>query len=256
MDAGRPPRRRPSALVITLVVFMLVLAGGAWYALRVLQRLPGELAAQGREMGRAAVREAGELVRAFRTGSVRRMFATHTTRIEGTNYLQVATLEQTQVFEIEDRSAVFWGTVELPPVIVRATAPVDYTYFVDLEGEWRFELRDRRVLVLAPLLRFNKPAIDISRLRWQVRQGSLLRDEQQVAARLRREMMGRAAIQAKSNLPLVRETSRRQVERFVRNWLLQTFAEEAEGYAVEVYFADETAAWQEAVKPAAVRPAG
>lgn len=247
-----PPRRHRRfsglwALAIALLVFVLVLAGGAWYALRVIQRLPGEIAAQGREMGRSAVREVGDLVRAFRTGSVQRLFATYTTRLEGTNYLQVATLEQVQVFEMEDRAAVFWGTVELPPVIVRATAPVDYTYFVDLEGPWRFELTDRRVVVLAPPLRFNRPAIDISRLRWQVVRGSLLRDEQLVAGQLRREMMGRAAIQAKANVPLVRQTARSQVERFVTNWLLQTFDEEAAGYTVQVYFADEADAWRQAV---------
>ena len=258
MDDDRPRRRRrgPSALATALVVFLLVLAGGAWYALRVIQRLPGELAAQGRAMGQAAVREVGELVRAFRTGSVRRMFATHTTRLEGTNYLQVATIEQVQVFQMQDDAAVLWGTVDLPPVVVRATAPVDTTYYVDLEGEWRLELQEgeRRVVVLAPPVRFNRPAIDLSRLRWQVVRGSLLRDEQLVAAQLRREMMGRAVLQARANLPQVRPTARTEVERFVRSWLLQTFPGEAQEYEVEVFFADETAAWEKAVGPAAVAP--
>ena len=256
-----PPRRRLSgtwALAIAIAVFTLVLGGGAWYALRVLQSLPGAIAQQGRDMGEAAVREVGELVRAFRTGEVRRRFTAHTTRVEGTNYLQVATLKQVQVFESQDSAAVLWGTVELPPVVVRATAPVDYTYFVDLESEWRLELREseRRILVLAPPLRWNRPAIDVSRLRWQVVRGSLLRDEQLVAAQLRREMMGRAAIQAKANLPQVRETGRRQVERFVANWLVQSFPAEAREYRVEVFFTDEAAAWQEALEPVPVAGPG
>ena len=247
-------RRRPSALATALVVFLIVLAGGAWYALRVIQRLPARIAEEGREVGRDAMREVGALVRAFRTGSVKRLFTTYTTKLEGTNYLQVATLDQIQVFQVEDAAAVFWGTVELPPVVVRATAPVQYTYFVDLEGEWQLELRDRRIVVLAPPLRFNRPSIDVSRLRWQVVRGSLLRDEQEVATRLRREMMGRAAIQAKANLPQVRPTARAQIERFVRTWLLQTFDEEARGYVVEVYVADEKAAWEQAKAPVAARP--
>jgi hypothetical protein len=243
------------ALPWVVAVVLLVLAGGAWYALRVIQRLPAQLAEQGRQMGRDAVQQVSELVRAFRTGTVSRRWATYTTRLEGTNYLQVATLKQAQVFEMEDRAAVLWGTVELPPVVVRATAPVDYTYFVDLEGQWVFELdeRQRRIRVLAPPLRFNKPAIDVSRLRWQVVRGSLLRDEQLVAAQLRREMSGRAAIQAKSNLPLVRPTARQQVEVFVRNWLLQSFDEEARGYDVEVRFADEPAVIAPAPPPPAPR---
>jgi hypothetical protein len=253
----RPTRRRPSgtwALAIAVLVFTVVLGGGAWYALTVLRSLPGSMAEQGREMGRSAVEQVGELVRSFRTGEVKRRFAVHTTRVEGTNYLQVATLQQDQVYELEDSQALLWGTVELPPVVVRATAPVDYTYFVDLEGEWQFELREeeRRILVRAPPLRWNRPAIDVSRLRWTVVRGSLLRDEHEVTEQLRRELMGRAAIQAKGNLPQVRETGRRQVERFVSNWLLQSFPAEARGYAVEVYFRDEDVDWQRAREPAPV----
>jgi hypothetical protein len=149
---------------------------------------------------------------------------------------------------------VLWGTVELPPVIVRATAPVDYTYFVDLRGTWRLDLRERAaspgsgsVLVMAPPLRFNKPAVDVSRLRWRVVQGSLLRDEADVQAQLRREITGRTAIQAAANLPLVRETSRAQVAQFVKDWLLRSYPD-ADRYEVRVFFADEAPAWQAATK--------
>lgn len=231
-----------------MLLLLTVLATGAWYALRVVQRIPATIAAEGRAAAREVGEQVSELVRSFRTGEVRRRFAAFTTRLEGTNYLQVATLEQAQTFELEDRQALLWGTVELPPVVVRATAPVQYTYYVDLEGTWRFELRDRRVLVTAPPLRFNKPAVDVSRLRWRVLQGSLLRDEELVKEQLRREISGRAAIQARGNLPLVRETARRAVERFVRNWLLQSFPGEAESYQVEVLFADEAAEVERARK--------
>ncbi len=102
--------------------------------------------------------------------------------------------------------------------------------------------------MLAPLLRFNKPAVDVSRMRWQVVQGSLLRDEAAVQQQLRREITGRSAIQATANVPLVRETARAQVARFVRDWLLRSYPD-AERYEVEVFFADESPAWQAAVKP-------
>jgi hypothetical protein len=194
------------------------------------------------------VEEVGELVRAFRTNTVVHRFETFAHRVEGTNYLQVARLDQVQRFELEDQSSVFWGTVDLPPVTVRVTSPVRYTYFVDLEGRWRFDLRDRRVLVTAPPLRSNRPSIDVSRMEWQVVQGSVLRDETEVREQLRRELMGRAGMQARANLPLVREPSRRQVERFVRTWLLQTF-DDAAGYDVEVVFADEAAVVEQPVRP-------
>jgi hypothetical protein len=243
--AERPLHRNPVAWLAALVALLvLVTVGGAWFATRALRELPRAAADQ----GRALVREVADLARGFRTGTVQRRFAAYTTRLEGTNYLQVATLQQAQVFELEDRAAVLWGTVELPPVIVRATAPVQYTYFVDLEGPWRLELRGRQVLVLAPPLRFNKPAVDVSRMRWSVVQGSLLRDEQVVEAQLRREITGRTAIQASANVPLVRDTARAAVTRFVRDWLLRSYPD-ADQYQVEVFFAGEAPAFQAAVRP-------
>lgn len=253
MSAERPLHKNPVAWLAGLVALLVVvIAGGAWYAARVVRELPRAAAAQ----GRAAVKELGELVRGFKTGTVQRRFAAYTTSLEGTTYLQVATLKQIQSFELEDRTAVFWGTVELPPVVVRATAPVDYTYFVDLHGTWELRLREAvpgqsagKVMVLAPILRFNKPAVDVSRMRWQVVQGSLLRDEGAVETQLRREISGRAAIQAVANVPQVRETARAQVGRFVKEWLLRSYPD-AEQYQVEVFFADESPAWQAAI----VRP--
>jgi hypothetical protein len=256
MTAERALHRNPVAWLAGLVALLiLVVAGGAWYAAHVLRELPRAAAAQGRTL----VRELGELARGFKTGTVQRRFAAYTTSLQGTTYLQVATLKQIQSFELEDRTAVLWGTVELPPVVVRATAPVDYTYFVDLHGTWELRLhegtpdgvpggRAGSVLVQAPVLRFNKPAVDVSRLRWQVVQGSLLRDEAAVQTQLRREITGRSAIQAAANVPLVRETARAQVGRFVREWLLRSYPD-AERYEVEVFFADEAPAWQAALKP-------
>ena len=226
-----------------LAIALLVLAGGAFYALHVLRSLPGEMAAGMAAGGRSVVRELGDLAHGFKTGTVTRRFQAFTTRIEGTNYLQVAALQQQQQFELEDDAAVLWGTVSLPPVVVRATCPVTFTYFLDLQGTWRFELRGHRVVVLAPPLRANKPAIDVSRLHWWIVKGSMLRDEQAVFTQLRHELTGRTAIAARANVPLVRETARRQVERFVRTWLLQTYGD-ASQYTVDVYFADEDAAYQ------------
>jgi hypothetical protein len=255
MSADRPLHRDPVAwLAAVVALLVVVIAMGAWYATRVVRELPRAAAAQ----GRALVREVADLAHGFRTGTVQRRFTAYTTRLEGTNYLQVATLQRAEAFELEDRAAVLWGTVELPPVIVRVSAPVQYTYFVDLRSTWKLELRDRpagppggppahrAVLVLAPALRFNKPAVDVSRMRWQVIQGSLLRDEQEVQIQLRKEITGRTAIQATANVPLVRETARAQVARFVHDWLLRSYPD-ADRYPVRVFFADEAPAFDAAV---------
>lgn len=237
-QAPRPPdRTRASRLwpVVALILGLaLVFAGTALYLFHSLRQVPGEIAAGGER----AVQEVRELARAFNQGTVTRRFLSYATTVEGTQRLQVATLQQTEVFGLEDRASTLWGALELPAVAVRATAPVETTYFVDLTDAWELSLEDHRVLVQAPTLRFNKPGIDASEIRYEVRQGSLIRDEKEILRRLKRELTGRSAIRARKNLPLVRDTARRQVEAFVRSWLLTTFGD-AESYRVEVVFADE-----------------
>ena len=254
MDAPRPLHRNPVAwLCALLAILVLVVSFGAWMAVRALRQLPHAAAAESRAIAHDVGARIDALVQGFKTGTVQRRFSAYTTSLVGTSYLQVATLQQLQTFELEDREAVLWGTVELPPVTVRASAPVTYTYFVDLHAPWRLELRDRpamsgapasrAVLVLAPPLRWNRPAVDVSRMRWQVVQGSVLRDEYAVLEHLRHEITGRSAIQARANLPLVRETARAQVAGFVREWILRSYPG-SEQFPVQVYFADESPAFE------------
>jgi orotidine-5'-phosphate decarboxylase len=243
--APRDTRANPwwpvAALVVALAV--LFIAAGLW-VFHSLRKLPGELAAGGQGM----VQELREVARAFHTGTVHHIFLSHATSIEGTAYLQVATLRQTEIYQLEDRASTLWGALELPAVAVRATAPVEYTYHVDLHGTWHFELHNNRVLVLAPPLRFNKPAIDASRIEYEVRQGSRLRDERAVLERLKRELTGRSVVQASKNIDLVRETARRQVQRYVETWLAHSF-DDGELYAVEVFFVDEAEEFEARMRP-------
>ena len=49
-------------------------------------------------------------------------------------------------------------------MVVAATVPVEYTYYLDLDESWDFVLREGTLVVLAPEIRFNTPALDVSRL--------------------------------------------------------------------------------------------
>lgn len=232
--------------MVLILGLATIFAGTAIYLFQSLRQIPADLAAG----GEALAREARELAAAFNQGTVTHLFLSYATSVEGTTRLQVATLKQTEVWQLRDEASTLWGTVELPAVVVRATAPVETTYFVDLDGDWRFTLEGDRLLAEAPALRFNKPAIDASLIEYEVKEGSLVRDEARVQAQLKRELTGRSAIRAKENLSLVRETARRQVIGFVRTWLLATF-EDAGDYRIEVVFADEG---REPLGPATVEP--
>jgi hypothetical protein len=167
------------------------------------------------------------------------VFTSYAASTRGSQYLQFATLEQTEVFTLTDRATIFWGTVELPDVIVSATAPVEYTAYLDFEDRWDFRLEQNRILVIAPPIRFNKPSIDASQIHYEVRQDSLLRDEGAVLEALRIGLTEMSIRRAWDHIADVREIGRLQTEQFVSNWLVQAFADGTE-YEVEVRFADET----------------
>jgi hypothetical protein len=131
--------------------------------------------------------------------------------------------------------------LELPEVVVRAEAPVEYTYYLDLEDRWDFLLEGQTVRVQAPPIRFNTPAIDVSRLRYEVKSGSVIRDEALALENLKRGLGELSRARAAENVALVRELGRKQTAEFVRTWLLSRY-DDASSYHIEVLFADEVSA--------------
>ena len=222
------------ALAVAVIAVALIVTGGALYVFRSARSLPAELA----ESGRQALTELREVAAAFRTGSITTSFRGDATSVAGTTRLQFAELRQQEVFERRDGAAVLWGALALPDVVVEARVPVTYAYFLDLDKEWRFRLEDGVVRVVVPPVEWNRPAADVSALRFAVREGSVLRDEQLVLDRLRGELTPLLDRRARQHVPLARETGRSKVEAFVETWLVQGFSD-GKQYRARVSFADE-----------------
>jgi len=237
MGELRRPSHAPWAFAAAAVAIVAILAGGALYVFRSARALPGEVV----EGGRQALRDLREVAAAFRTGTVTTTFRGYAAEVSGTTRLQFAELRQEEAFERRDREAVLWGALALPDVVVEARAPVTYVYFLDLDKQWRFRLEGREVLVVVPPVEWNRPAVDVSALRFTVREGSVLRDEQIALDRLRSELTPLLDRRARQHVPLVREAGRRKVEAFVETWLVERFAD-GRGYRARVLFGDEPAA--------------
>jgi hypothetical protein len=234
MDEPRRPSHAPWALALAVVATVAIVAGGALYVFRSVRSLPVDVL----EGSRQALRDLRDVAAAFRAGTVTTTFRGYATEVAGTSRLQFAELREEESFERRDSEAVLWGALALPDVVVEARAPVTYTYFLDLDKEWRFRLEGRDILVVAPPVEWNRPAVDVSALRLEVREGSVLRDEQLVLDRLRGELTPLLERRARQNVPLVREAGRRKVEAFVETWLVQRFAD-GRAYRARVLFADE-----------------
>ncbi len=210
-----------------VAVLGLAATFAALYAFRSLTQAPSRLAS-----------EARQIASAFRSGTVTTSFTSYATEVHGSSFLQFATLKQIEVFERKDEAALFWGQLALPDVVVEARAPVEYTYYLDLNERWLFVLEGRTLLVQAPPVRYNTPALDVSALRYQIRQGSVLRDEAAVLVKLRQGLSELAKQRARENVALVRETGRRQTEEFVLTWLQARFSD-GKDLRAQVRFADE-----------------
>lgn len=212
-----------------------ILALGLLYALRRVTTLPAELA----EQGRGLVRDLASVAAAFRGGTITTSFASYATEVSGTTYFQFATLRQVEVFERKDEATLLWGQLALPEVVVEARAPVEYTYYLDLNKAWTLKLEGDTILVLAPPIEFNSPALDPSALRFEVKEGSVFRDEAAVLEQLRRGLSDLAKLRARQHVALVRETGRRRTEQFVETWLARAFSDGAR-HRARVTFPDET----------------
>jgi hypothetical protein len=232
-DSPRPSHT-PWALAIAAVAVVAIVAASLVYLFRYTASVPGDVMKEGRE----ALADLREVAAAFRTGTVTTTFRSYATEVTGTNRLQFAEVKQMEVFERRDEAAVLWGTLALPDVVVEARAPVEYTYYLDLDKEWTFRLEGKDVSVVAPPVEYNRPAVDVSALRYEVREDSVLRDEQIALDRLRAQLTALTLQRARQQLPLVRETGRRSVEAFVETWLVQRFAD-GDDYRARVRFADE-----------------
>jgi hypothetical protein len=216
-----------------LGVVAILAAGAAFVAHRVLS-VPVEVAREGQK----AVAELRSLAAAFRHGTITTTFARESTSLAGTTRLQLATLRQSEVFTRRDAQSIFWGQVPLPDVVVEARAPVEYTYYLDLEKPWILRLEGEVLRVQAPAIEWNAPALDASALRYQVREDSVFRDEEAVAQALRESLTGATRARARENVALVRETARTKAAEFVRTFLTSRF-DDAKEVRVEVAFADE-----------------
>lgn len=240
MTEERPPNPSrspawPIAIAVTVVAVVAIVAATVIYVFSSLARIPGAAVDQTKEV----LESVQDLAQAFRQGTVEERFMTYATRTSGSTYLQIASVDRTEVFTREDRASIFWGTVPLPDVVVSATAPVRYTAYVDLDRPWHLRLEGDTLTVDAPPIEFNRPAIDASQIEWTVEEGSLLRDEDAAFADLKAGLTSMTHHRTQELEDLVRETARSRIEDFVRAWLLQSFAE-TEGVDIEVTLGDET----------------
>jgi hypothetical protein len=231
---ARPPSPWPKAALWMLVFGVIGINAGLF--IRTCQKLPGEAIEKTGKLVEKAGKALADVASAFRRGTVTTEFISYATTITNQHYFQFATLKQTEIFTRSEQASTGFGYIPLPEIVVEARAPIEYTYYLDLNAKWNFALKDNVVYALAPPIRFNKPAVDASRISYEVKKGYLKTTD--AMENLKKSVTSLATLKAKENVELVRENGRRQTTEFVERWLLNSFAD-GKQYPVKVFFADE-----------------
>src|SRR5262245_61602073 len=152
------PAKNPWAVPVMWMVIVLSLLGSGLYVFKSCRELPGETIEKAGKVVATAGQQLQKVAAAFKQGSITTTFTSYATTISGSQYLQFATLSQREVFTRKDESSLAFGYIPLPDVIVEATAPISYTYYLDLNARWDFVLRDGVIIVTAPDIKYNRPA--------------------------------------------------------------------------------------------------
>ena len=177
----------------------------------------------------------------FSSETLQIRFLSFATQVSGSQRLQFATLRQNEQIEKRSSAALFWNKLQLPDIVVRATVPVEYTYYLELNPPWQFRKLGNVLEVVVPVPWHNEPSANLSELRFEVKEGSMFRREKPVVDGLKESMMEFLRQRARENLSAVRETGRLETRKFILSWLAASAAEE-KITDVRIQFQDETSA--------------
>jgi len=240
--ASAPPpaggARHPWLWPATLIVAVLIPVAAGVYAFKSCRDLPGETLDKTTRLVSTVGQQLQTVVAAFNQGTVTTTFTSYATEMSGSQRLQIATLTQHETFTRKDESSTGFGYIPLPEIVVQAEAPVTYTYYLDLNDRWDFELKNGVILVTAPDIQYNKPAVDVSGITYEVKKDSMLRSTGSAFESLKNSITWLAYKKAEANIGLVRDTGRRQTELFVERWVRKDFTD-GKDYPVKVRFRSE-----------------
>jgi hypothetical protein len=214
-----------------------MLLGAYWWTLRSTGDLAKGLAGIGGEVSSIAER--------FKTGTITSTFQAAIPELAstGSGNLEVATATTTETFQRSDELRIVWDMISLGQTVTEIRVPVTYRYHVRLQDPWTLEVSGQTCVVHAPELRSSlPPAIHTDGMERRVERGWLRFNAGKQMEELERSITPTlvAYSQDDRHINLVRETSRKTVAEFVKNWLLkEDHWREDRFHAVLVRFAGE-----------------
>jgi hypothetical protein len=127
-----------------LVVFIFVV--NAVIVFKSCRDLPGDAIDKTGKVIDKAGRALADLASAFNQGRITTEFISYATTLSNQHYLQFATLKQTEIFTRKTNRPQ--ARLHSLPKWSSKRAPVEYTYYLDLNAKWDFVLKDNVLYVL------------------------------------------------------------------------------------------------------------
>ena len=159
----------------------------------------------------------------------------------GQGNLEVSIMKSTEYFKRKNSKTAVWDLIDLGTTTTEIRVPATYRYHVKLSDEWKLDTEGQTVFVIAPALRASLPvAFDTGGTYKSIDEGWARFNGYEQMAGLERNISFILNRNADHNKKLVREQSRKTIERFVKHWLKRNDQWSEEGFTnVEVVFADE-----------------
>lgn len=172
-----------------------------------------------------ALDKATAVVKGFLTGNVTETFLSSLPEFDdaGSGNLELATYTVTETFQRTEEKRVLWDQFSLGTTEAEVRVPVTYRYHLRLDEEWHVKVVGSTCVVWAPAMRPSRPpAIHTDRMEKRVEADWLRFDAADQLEELERSVtptLNRFAGD-EHHMGMARERSRKTVEKFVRDWLL------------------------------------
>ena len=198
---------------------------------------------------------ARDIASRFQSGTITETFTAAIPKLKGTGMgnLELATAEATESFSRMDSKTIAWDLLYLGTTETEIKVPVTYRYHLRLADRWRLNVSNQTCIVYAPAIRPSlPPAIHTDQMQkrsdpgWaRFNVGEQMNElEQSITPTLRRYAGD------PRHMGMVRETCRKTVAEFVRNWLLQENQWRRDRFhTIKVIFPDEAGVDVSQVEP-------
>jgi hypothetical protein len=130
----------------------------------------------------------------------------------------------------------------LSSAVMEVRAPVTYSYYVDMKGQWKIICEGETLTIIAPKIQVEEPATDLTRLETHIDSGKLIFNETGKLEELRKQFYSDMIKKAMSReyVDSVREDARRSLADFANGWILADIAKKYPAVKyISVRFEDE-----------------